>query len=185
MDTPPACLTLDAGNTRVVFSVRWFGIIPVRGTFTSLRGTVTVPGGVEGPVIVLEVDSASVHTGIALRDRHLRGPRFLGSSHHAVIRFESRSITRHDGTWHVRGRLALRGLDRDVSLVVPDEPTGSTQALAAEFAVPRAPHAIGAARGLRRLNPLLWAIGATVSVRVEVVVPVTLLRQPSLSARAR
>ena len=177
MESVPATLALDAGNTRVAFSVRWFGVIQVRGSFSSVAGRLEVPGSDQQEAsISCEVESLSVHTGIALRDRHLRGLRFLDSGRHPVIRFVSNRVARHNGVWDVKGRLTLRGLDRDVSLSVREERASKAhKRLTAEFAVPRHPHAIGAAAGIRRLNPLLWAIGGDVTVSIELLVPATML----------
>lgn len=185
METPAAALALDAGNTRVAFSVRWFGVINVRGSFASVAGTLEVHGPDHQEASVSgEVESLSVHTGIALRDRHLRGLRFLDSARHPVIRFVSHRVSRHNGVWDVTGRLMLRGLDRDVSLSVREERASkSHRRLLADFSVPRHPHAIGRATGLRRLNPLLWAIGGDVTVSVEVVVPATMLAAACAPAR--
>lgn len=179
MASSPATLVLDAGNSRVAFSARWFGVINVRGSFAGVTGTLAVPGTDHQEASVSgEVESLSVHTGIALRDRHLRGLRFLDSARHPVIRFVSTRVSRHNGVWDVKGRLTLRGLDRDVSLSVREERASRThRRLMAEFAVPRHPHAIGAAAGHRRLNPLLWAIGRDVTVSVEVLVPATMLAE--------
>ena len=185
MESPPATLALDAGNTRVAFSVRWFGVINVRGTFSNIAGVLEVPGvDHQEASITGEVESFSVQTGIALRDRHLRGLRFLDSARHPVARFVSNRVSRHNGVWDVKGRLTLRGLDRDVSLSVREERVSKAQKkLTAEFSVPRHPHAIGTAAGLRRLNPLLWAIGGEVTVSVEVLVPATMLAAEPAPAR--
>lgn len=186
METP-AILNLGADNIRVTFSVRWFGVVHVRGSFAAVAGTVTTPGsdGQEASISVT-VDSTSVRTGISLRDRHLRGLRFLDSGRHPVIRFESEHVTPHNGVWDLRGRLWLRGLERTISLSVADEPASARdRRLAAAFSVPRRPHAIGTARGIRRLNPLLWAIGDEVNVRVEVLVPATMLNPAAAHAPAR
>ena len=185
MEILPATLALDAGNTRVAFSVRWFGVIYVRGSFSSVAGMLEVPGtDHQEASISVEVESLSVHTGIPLRDRHLRGLRFLDSGRHPVIRFVSNRVSRHNGVWDVKGRLTLRGLDRDVSLSVREERASKThRKLVAEFPVPRHPHAIGTAAGLRRLNPLLWAIGGDVTVSVEVLVPATMLAAEHVPAR--
>jgi len=53
----------------------------------------------------------------------------------------------------------------------------------AEFSVLRHPHAIGTAFGIRRLNPLLWAIGGDVNVSLEVLVPATMLAEEHVPAR--
>ena len=186
MDTP-ATFRLDAGNARVSFSVRWFGVVSVRGTFEAVSGSVSVPGpGSQEASIAMQVESQSVRTGVSLRDRHLRGLRFLDSARHPAIRFESEHATRHNGVWDVRGRLVLRGHDRAVSASVAEEQVSAKERrLTTEFTVPRRPHAIGTARGIRRLNPLLWAIGDEVTIRVELTVPATLLQPAVEHARVR
>ena len=184
MDTPRAILTLDPVNTRVRFSVRWFGVIHVRGTFPGVRGTLEQPANGGQPNVSVVVESRSVRTGISLRDRHLRGLRFLDSDKHPVVRFESDHASRHNGVWDVKGRLLLRGMERNVSLSVLDEEASPAQRrLRAQFSVPRHPHAIGTARGIRRLNPLLWAIGREVNVEVELLVPATMLAPEHAPAR--
>ena len=176
MDTPRAILNVDQGNARIRFSVRWFGVITVRGTFSGVTGTVELPGNGGQPVVSVSVDSQSVRTGIPLRDRHLRGLRFLDSARHPVIQFSSDHVSRHNGVWDVKGRLRLRGLERHVSLSVLEEAASpGRRRLTTEFTVPRQPHAIGTARGIRRLNPLLWAIGDEVALRVELMMPATML----------
>jgi polyisoprenoid-binding protein YceI len=186
MDTP-ATFLLDAGNARVSFSVRWFGVVFVRGTFDAVSGTVSVPGSASQEAsITMQVESQSVRTGISLRDRHLRGLRFLDSDRHPTIRFESERVARHNGVWDVRGRLFLRGHDRNVSASVAEEhASGKDRRLTTGFTVPRQPHAIGTARGIRRLNPLLWAIGDEVTIRVDLTVPATLLLPVVEHARVR
>lgn len=185
MDAQQARLRLDVRNTRVTFSVRWFGVVKVRGSFGDVSGTVEVPGaGGQDASLALQVESHSVNTGIGLRDRHLRGLRFLDSGRHPAIRFVSTSVTRHNGNWDVKGRLKLRGHEREVSVSVRDQPASSTQRkLTARFSVPRRPHSIGTAAGVRRLNPLLWAIGDDVVVTVEILVPATMLAEAHAPAR--
>ena len=170
-------LRIDAGNARVSFSVRWFGVINVRGSFASISGSVAIPGpGAEDASVTIEVDPTSVRTGISLRDHHLRGMRFLDSGPHPVIRFVSGHVTRHNGEWAVEGRLLLRGLDRPIAMSVHEgSEKGPIHQLTADFTVPRRPHDIGTASGIRAMNPLLWAIGDDVSLHVELLVPATML----------
>jgi 3-(3-hydroxy-phenyl)propionate hydroxylase len=182
----PAAIRLGAANVSVSFRVRWFGVVRVRGRFAGATGSLTVPCDVaEEAAVSVQVESASVITGISLRDRHLRGPRFLDSGQHPLIRFDSERVRRHNGVWDIRGRLTLRGHQREVSASVLDEPSGTDRRLTAAFSVSRRPHAIGTARGIRRLNPLLWAIGDEVELRVELVVPATILQRAMAHAPAR
>ena len=176
MDAKGGTLQLDAANARVRFAVRWFGVVTVRGTFDNVKGSVTLPVNGEEPNVSVAVDSESVHTGISLRDRHLKGLRFLDASRHPKIEFKSDRASRHNGVWDMKGRLMLRGCERQVSMSVHDETASPSQRrLTAMFRVPRQPHAIGTAKGIRRLNPLLWAIGDEVVLEVEVLVPSTML----------
>lgn len=185
MDTARSIVRVDGGKARVTFSVRWFGVISVSGSFDDVSGTVEFPGaGGQDASITIQVDSHSVGTGISLRDRHLRGLRFLDSARHPVIRFVSHEVVRRTGRWEVRGRLTLRGHDREVTTLVHDERVSAGQhRLTAGFSVTRRPHAIGTARGIRRLNPLLWAIGDQVNLRVELLVPSTVLQPAHVPAR--
>jgi polyisoprenoid-binding protein YceI len=186
MDTR-STVRLDSTSAIVSFRVRWFGVITVRGRFESVTGSVTAPAnGDEDLAVTIEAVSSSLHTGIGLRDRHLRGPRFLGAERHPVIRFESDRVRRHNGVWELHGELSLRGQPREVSASVVEQPSwGGNRRLTAEFTVPRRPHGIGAASGIRRLNPLLWAIGDEVSVRVDLIVPATILLRAAEHAPAR
>jgi polyisoprenoid-binding protein YceI len=184
MDTPRAVLAVDPGNASVRFSVRWFGLITVRGSFSVVHGTLEAPNNGAPPRISIAVDSQSIRTGIGLRDRHLRGMRFLDSAKHPEIRFESDRVSRHNGVWDVKGRLMLRGMERTVAISVLDEEASPTQRrLTARFSVPRLPHAIGSAGGIRKLNPLLWAIGREVALQVELMVPAAMLAPEHVPAR--
>lgn len=177
MHAPRPALQLDSANTQVSFQVHWFGAVRVSGSFGRTGGRIEGPGhhGEQANVTV-HAEAQTVETGIGLRDRHLRGFRFLDSARHPRIVFVSREVSRRNGVWDVRGTLTLRGQDREIRVSVLDEvATPAGRRLSAEFSVPRHPHAIGTASGIRRLNPLLWAIGGDVQVRVQIFVPATLL----------
>lgn len=170
---------LDAGNAHVTFSVRWFRVLDVTGVFDDVSGTVSANGDGSLTRLSIAVEGGSLRTGIALRDRHLRGPRFLDAARWPAIRFESTAVCRDAAGWTLRGTLTLRGRSRDLAVTVPDERDGNGSGerhVHAEFTVPRRAHEIGTATGIRRLNPLLWAIADEVRIRVEVVLPATLLQ---------
>ena len=69
---------LGVSNASVSFRVRWFGVVTVSGRFDAITGTLLVGNDEDDLAVTVDVSSASVKTGIALRDRHLRGRRFLG-----------------------------------------------------------------------------------------------------------
>ena len=179
---------LDAANTRIGFGVRWLGVLRVRGHFAELEGTLRIPDGcVDQAEIAIDVMAASVRTGIGLRDHHLRSPQFLDASRHPTISFRSTRIERPNGVLVISGVLTLRGLEREVRATCPVDYANGTGMSAlvrwcASLWVPRLPHRVGVARGIDRLNPLLYAIGETVSVRADVFVPATELLPALLPA---
>lgn len=76
---------LDPARTTVTMRTRtMWGLLPVSGTFRATGGQVrlTPGGGVTGRI---EVDAASVSTGLKVRDGHLRGEDFLAVDDHPVL----------------------------------------------------------------------------------------------------
>lgn len=181
-------IRLTTANTRISFAVRWLGVLTVRGRFPGVEGLLRIPDGcVEAAAITLDVETASLRTGVALRDRHLRGPRFLDAERHPRISFRSTRIERPNGVLVVTGCLALHGRERELSAICPlDYARGagmeSVVRIGADFRVLRSLYDIGVARGVRALNPLLRAIGDEVSIRAEVLVPATQLLPALLPA---
>ena len=83
--------TADPSRTTVEFEVKhWWGLHAVRGRFRSFDGAYVVgPGGSE---IELTIDAASIDTGCAARDRHLRSADFFGAEQHPQVRFTSTRV---------------------------------------------------------------------------------------------
>jgi polyisoprenoid-binding protein YceI len=101
--------TADPSRTAVEFEVEHlWGLHGVRGRFRSFDGDyVAGPGG---PQIELTVDAASVDTGCAARDRHLRSRDFFGVDEHPQLRFTSTRVTGNgSGRAHVSGELEAAG----------------------------------------------------------------------------
>lgn len=179
MDANGHHLVLDAANTVITFEVRWFGVIPVRGTFRRLHGTLEFENHeVTSARVRIDVDAASVRTGLGLRDLHLRGPRFLHSDLHPYISFKSTAVRREAGRLVVDGVLSLRGVEVPVHSVCPldgaDGP-GTTVELCGQLALSRRQFGIGVARGAAAGDPfyfatapLFLAIADTVRVSVRV-----------------
>lgn len=191
MKSEDCAIRLTAANTVVTFAVRWLGVLSVRGRFDEVEGTLRIPNGsVEAADVTIDVLAASLQTGIELRDQHLRGHRFLDADRYPRITFRSERVERPNGILIVTGRLQLRGVEREVRATCPlnyADGTGiqSTVQMGAEFGVPRIPHGVGIASGIRRFNPLLAAIGHTVDIRAEVLVPATQLLPALLPALGR
>jgi polyisoprenoid-binding protein YceI len=99
----------DPSRTKVEFEIRHlWGLHRVRGRFDRFDGSYVV--GPAGTEIELAIDAASVDTGIARRDEHLRSPDFFFAAAHPQVRFRSTYVTGlGKGNVHVSGTLEAAG----------------------------------------------------------------------------
>jgi len=148
--------TADASRTTVEFEVQHlWGLHAVRGRFSSFGGEYFVGPG--GSAIDLTIDAASVNTGCAARDRHLRSADFFGAEQHPQVRFTSTRVTGlGSGRVRVSGELEAAGsrvplaFDASVRLVDGDLELEATTAVdQSRFGMPEGP-----LRNLRRPTTL-------------------------------
>lgn len=103
---------LDPQRSRVEFQARNFwGLTTVRGHFDDYDGRLDLSAE---PAIELTIDAASLNTGNAKRDRHLRSGDFFDAENHPRMRFISDSVALQDDWLMVRGSLFVR--DRSIVL---------------------------------------------------------------------
>ncbi|WP_169810805.1 YceI family protein [Nocardia amikacinitolerans] len=115
---------LDPATADIGFSARGFwGLIPVSGRFSLARGSITW-GQSETATVLLEIHAASITTGLPLRDRHLREPRFLDVETHPMISFHGRAVASGPMRLEVEGALAVRGAATELRLDVELESHG-------------------------------------------------------------
>lgn len=111
---------LDPTHSSAEFAVRHMMVATVKGAFKSLSGRVELDeGNWENAQIEAEIDVASVDTGVADRDNHLRSPDFFDVAHHPKITFRSTAVAAvaaDRGT--IRGDLTIHGVTRPVTLEV-------------------------------------------------------------------
>lgn len=112
-------LTVDPVHSHVGFSVRHMMVTTVRGKFTAFSGTLDLNAeDFTRSTIAGEIDVASIDTGNADRDNHLRSPDFFDVANHPKIAFKSTSITRDGDGYSVTGDLTIRGATHPVTLAV-------------------------------------------------------------------
>lgn len=117
---------LDGVHSSVAFRILHNGVNHVHGTFASPTGTVTLTD--TGGSINVTVPVASVHTGNANRDNHLRSNDYFAAQQFPTVTFRADNLTRNaDGTYTAEGQLTLRGVTRPltVTLTVTDERPGA------------------------------------------------------------
>ncbi|MHB1234061.1 MAG: YceI family protein [Microbacteriaceae bacterium] len=107
---------LDPTHSRISFTVRHLMISKVRGTFDSFDVTVVTAENPKDSTIEAVIDVASVNTGQADRDNHLRTSDFFLVEKYPKATFTSTSFTIDGDRFTVHGDLTLRGVTRPVVL---------------------------------------------------------------------
>jgi polyisoprenoid-binding protein YceI len=109
---------IDPSHSSLGFSARHAMVTNVRGQFDEFEGTGVVdaanPTASTATVIM---KAASINTGVADRDAHLRSADFFDVENHPELRFTSTSVEQvDDGTWRVTGDLAIKDTAHPVAI---------------------------------------------------------------------
>lgn len=111
---------LDTVHTHIGFAVKHMMVSTARGQFRTFSGTVNLDpvdftkSSVEG-----EIDVASIDTGNADRDNHLRTNDFFDAPNHPKILFKSTKIAKKgEGEYVVTGDITIRGVTKSIDLDV-------------------------------------------------------------------
>jgi polyisoprenoid-binding protein YceI len=131
---PKGTWKLDPNHTVIGAVARHLMVTKVRGRFTIFDGAVHIADTPEESWAELEIEAATIDTGVEQRDQHLRSADFLDVEHHPKITFRSATVeVIGEERLRVRGDLTIRGLTRPVTLDVTYEgvasdPWGGTRA---------------------------------------------------------
>ena len=110
---------IDPAHTAVEFVGRHLMITKVRGRFGDVRGQITIAEEPEASHAEVEIGVASLSTGDADRDAHLRSGDFFDVETYPTITFRSTSVrAAGDSTWELTGDLTVRDQTRPVTLQV-------------------------------------------------------------------
>jgi len=110
--------TIDAGHTSVEFIGRHFMLTKIRGRFVGVSGVVVIGQDPADSSVEVTIDMASVESGSAERDAHLRSADFFDVEHHPEATFRSTSVDWHGTEAVVRGDLTIAGTTHPVDLQV-------------------------------------------------------------------
>lgn len=116
---PPGPWTVDPAHSSVGAVAQHLGISSVHGRFTEFAGSIDIaPDEVAKSRVEAVISAASIDTGNAMRDGHLKSPDFLDVERHPQITYVSTGLTPATGTdrWTVHGELTMHGVVRPVDL---------------------------------------------------------------------
>lgn len=111
--------TIDSRHTFPSFEINHLGFSTQRGRFNETSGTVLLDTATGTGSVDISVSTASISTGLAELEAHLRGPDFLDSAKYPLMSFKSnRLIFQGDKLVGADGVLTLHGVSRPVRLEV-------------------------------------------------------------------
>ena len=110
--------TVDVEHTRIGIRARHAMVTTVRGSFSDFEGTAHLDTADPGASSVdMRIRTASIDTGVADRDAHLRSPDFLDVERYPEIVFASTSVEELDvDLYRVSGDLTIKDVTRSVAV---------------------------------------------------------------------
>ncbi|HEX6888820.1 MAG TPA: YceI family protein [Candidatus Nanopelagicales bacterium] len=114
---------IDPTHTRLGFVARHAMVAKVRGQFDDFAGTITIDAAnPSASTAQVTVQLASVNTGTADRDAHLRSADFFDVEQNKEMTFTSTGVKQDGDEFVMLGDLSIKGVTRPVELTL--EPTG-------------------------------------------------------------
>ncbi|MEW2416901.1 YceI family protein [Streptomyces sp. NPDC046866] len=109
---------IDPAHSSIGFTVRHAMVTNVRGSFGDYTGSLHLDGSDPSrSTASIDVKIASVDTGIADRDAHLRGEDFFSAEDFPVMSFRSTEAARVGGnTYRITGDLTIKDVTRPLTI---------------------------------------------------------------------
>ena len=128
-ETTKTTWQIDPAHSAIEFAVKHMMFTTVRGRFKDFKGTIEADqSNPDGSVVNVEINAASIDTGVADRDAHLKSADFLDVENHPTITFRSKRVEgaakKEGDRFRLVGDLTIRGTKLEVALDCQFEGTG-------------------------------------------------------------
>jgi polyisoprenoid-binding protein YceI len=175
---PTTTWAIDAGHSTAEFAVKHMMISTVKGRFGALEGSINLDQAEPAnSSVTAAIDVASITTGEAQRDAHLRSDDFFNAEQFPQISFRSTRVEHRQGDeYRITGDLTIRDVTREVELETEFEgqigdPYGKQRAgFTAETTISRKDFGL-------KWNALLETGGAVVGDKVKITLHIEAVQQ--------
>jgi polyisoprenoid-binding protein YceI len=120
--SPASAITwkLDPAHSSAEFKVKHMMISNVKGSFNGLAGTlIEDTADPTHSTVEATIDIATINTGDAQRDAHLKSADFFNAEQHGQMTFKSTRVEKKgEGEYAVTGDLTLHGVTKPVTFAV-------------------------------------------------------------------
>ena len=112
--------SLDPSHSQIGFKVKHLMVTNVRGVFNEYNGSIYTTGdNFPGAEIDLSINVASISTGDATRDTHLKSPDFFDAENFNEINFKGTTLLKtNESEYVLHGDLSIKGVTKRIKLVV-------------------------------------------------------------------
>jgi polyisoprenoid-binding protein YceI len=175
---------VDPAHSGINFSVRHMVVTKVRGRFTNWKANLDLGSNddLSDAKVDVTIEAASIETGVADRDKHLRSADFLNAEAFPELRFQSKRVEKvGKSSFRVVGDLTIAGVTREVPLDVSyggraKDPWGNEKALfSAETKINREDFGL-------KWNQVLEAGGVLVGEKVEIEIELQAVKASAKAA---
>ena len=111
--------TIDPGHTHPSYEIGHFGWSVQRGRFDKVSGKIVLDRAAKSGSVDVTIDVASVSTGVAKLDEHLKSEDFFDVAKYPTMSFKSKKVVfSGDKPASVEGELTLLGVTKPLTLVI-------------------------------------------------------------------
>lgn len=115
----PESYTLDPTHTYLHFGVSHLGFSTMHGRFDQSSGHFSIDNAAKTATLKVNIEAASINTGLEKRDDHLRSPDFMNAVEFPVVTYQSTAVAfAGDNPSVIEGNLTLLGVTKPVTLTI-------------------------------------------------------------------
>jgi polyisoprenoid-binding protein YceI len=110
---------IDSTHAEVAFKIKHLMISNVKGNFGEFEVTALTDGDdFSTAEINVKINAASINTGVADRDGHLKSPDFFDAEKYPVMTFKSKSFSGSGDEYVLEGDFTIKDVTKPVTLNV-------------------------------------------------------------------